>query len=112
MERGVVAALAAATMLATFANPHFLFGGEYDVSTFAPGWQWSGALVCLSALAAAARMDWRRAPGRVFRLLPCELILFLSVTAGAVASVGRALARPSGRTRFLRRTARARRIPV
>jgi hypothetical protein len=88
MRRVLLVIVAAATVLASVANPHFISGGVYDVYGFAPWWQWVGVHLCLTALVAAPVLIWRRSAKRGLLLLGCELLLYLVVTAGAVSYAG------------------------
>ncbi|HKP74196.1 MAG TPA: hypothetical protein VJT67_01580 [Longimicrobiaceae bacterium] len=88
MGRKLMIGIAAITVLASMANPHFLAGGAYDVYGETPWWQWSGAGLCLVALAVAAVVLWRRSARWGLSLLACELLLYLAITAGSISSAG------------------------
>lgn len=79
---------ATATLLASAANPHFIAGGAYDYYGFDSWWQQAGAYLCLGAVVAAAVLVWRGSAKRGFVLLGCEMLLYLSVTAGSALREG------------------------
>lgn len=89
MHRAFLVIAATATLLASLANPHFMAGGAYDVYGLAPWWQHAGALLCLAAVVVAAVMVWRRSAKCGLMLLGCELLLYLSLTAGSALNAGR-----------------------
>jgi hypothetical protein len=89
MRRSLLVIAATATLLASVGNPHFIDGGAYDYYGFAPWWQQAGAFLCLAAVIAAAVLVWRRSAKRGLVLFGCELLLYLSVTAGSALNEGR-----------------------
>jgi hypothetical protein len=88
MHRTFLVAATTATLLASLANPHFIAGGAYDVYGLAPWWQQAGAFLCLTAVILAAVMVWRRSARNGLVLSGCELLLYLSVSAGSALYVG------------------------
>ena len=89
MRRTFLVIAATATLLASLANPHFIAGGAYDVSGFAPWWQQAGAFLCLAAVIVAAVMVWRGSANYGLVLLGCELLLYLLLAAGSALYAGR-----------------------
>lgn len=89
MHRTFLVIAATATLLASLANPHFIAGGAYDVYGFAPWWQQAGAFLCLAAVVVAAVMVWRGSANYGLMLFGCELLLYLSLTAGSALYAGR-----------------------
>lgn len=89
MHRASLVAATTATLLASLANPHFTGGGANDAYGPVPWWQQAGSLLCLAALVVAAVMIWRLSAKNALVLLGCELLLYLSVSAGAALEVGR-----------------------
>ncbi|MBB4634807.1 hypothetical protein [Longimicrobium terrae] len=89
MRRSLLVIAATATLLASAANPHFIFGGAYDFYGVGPWWQLAGAYLCLGAVVVGAVLVWRGSARRGFVLLGCELLLYLSVTAGSALRAGR-----------------------
>lgn len=88
MRRSILTIAATTTLLATLANPHFLYGGAYDYYGSVPWWQQAGGFFCFAAVVVGAVMVWRRSAKRGLVIFGCELLLYLSVTAGSASYAG------------------------
>jgi hypothetical protein len=88
LTRILLIALVACAVLASLANPHFFFGGSFDVYGIAPWWQRTAVIVDMGLPLLAAVALWRSSARAAFGLLVCELAFYVLLTAASARAAG------------------------